>query len=132
MLPQRTRDRTSTPPSTLFFTPCPYREGLVLHNYNNIKQNEVVPLNTLRLIVPPIILFSKANPTVSPPVNEPPPSSDEYQDSDNKDMIIIDVLEPEFMNTRMTEDKKIEAIKKWALSREKIEKRKRDKSSHVY
>jgi len=47
-------------------------------------------------------------------------------------MIIIDVLEPEFMNTRMTEDKKIEAIKKWALSREKIEKRKRDKSSHVY
>ena len=32
----------------------------------------------------------------------------------------------------MTEDEKIEAIKKWALGREKIEKRKRDKSSHVY
>src|SRR6266487_4893380 len=47
-------------------------------------------------------------------------------------MIIINVPEPEFVNTRMIEDEKIEAIKKWALSREKIEKRKRDKSSHVY
>jgi hypothetical protein len=32
----------------------------------------------------------------------------------------------------MTEDEKIDAIKKWAIGREKIEKRKRDKSSHVY
>ena len=78
MPPQRTRDRTSTPPSTLFFTPCPRREGLVLHNYNNIKRNEVVPSNTLCPTVPLIILFSKANPTASPPTNEPPPSSDEY------------------------------------------------------
>ena len=78
MPPQRTRDRTSTPPSTLFFVPCPRRKGLVSHNYNNIKRNEVVPLNTLRPTVPLIILFSKANPIASPPVNEPPPSSDEY------------------------------------------------------
>ena len=79
MPPQRTRDKTSTPtPSALFFAPRPRREGLVLHNYNNIKWNEVVPLNTLRPTVPLIILFSKANPIASPPVNEPPPSSDEY------------------------------------------------------
>jgi len=113
MPPQRTRDKTSTPtPSILFFTSRPHCEGLVLHNYNNIKRNEVVPSNTLRPAVPLIILFSRANPTVSPPANEPPPGSDEYQDSDNEDTIVINVPEPEFANTRMTEDEKIEAIKK--------------------
>ncbi len=96
----------------MFFAPRPRREGLVPHNYNNIKRNEVVPSNTLRPTVPLIILFSKANPTASLPVNEPPPGIDEYQDSDDEDTIVVDVPEPEFANTRMTEDEKIEAIKK--------------------
>ena len=95
------------------------------------QRNEVIPSNT-RPAVPPIILFPGANPTASPPANEPPPGSDQYQDSDDEDTIVVDVPEPEFPNTRMTEGQKIEAIKKWALGREKIEKRKRDKSSHVY
>jgi hypothetical protein len=72
MPPQRTRDRTSTPtPSALFFAPRPHREGLIPHNYNNIKRNEVIPSNTLRPAVPPIILFPGVNPTASPPANEP-------------------------------------------------------------
>ena len=113
MPPQRTRDRTSTPtPSVLFFAPRPHREGLIPYNYNNIKRNEVIPSNTLRPAVPPIILFPGVNPTASPPANEPPPGSDEYQDSDDEDTIVVDVPEPEFANTRMTEDEKIEAIKK--------------------
>jgi hypothetical protein len=96
----------------LFFTPCPYREGLVPYNYNNIERNKIIPLNTLRPTVPLIILFPRANPTVNPPTNDPPPSSNKYQDSDNKDTIIVNVPKPKFVNTRMTEDKKIDTIKK--------------------
>jgi hypothetical protein len=133
MPPQRTKDKNPTlTPSTSFFAPRPRREGLVLHNYNNIERNEIIPFNTLRPAVSPIILFPGPNPTANPLANKPPPGSDEYQDSDDEDTIVIDVPEPEFANTRMTKDEKIEAIKKWALGREKIEKRKRDKSSHVY
>jgi hypothetical protein len=133
MPPQRTKDRNLTLPSSAsFFAPCPRREGLVLHNYNNIERNEIILSNTLRLAVSLIILFSRLNPTANPLANKPPSSSDEYQDSDDKDIIVVDVPEPEFANIRMTKDKKIEAIKKWAFGKEKIEKRKRDKSSHVY
>ena len=79
ILPQRIRDRKPTPtPSTSFFTPCPYYKGLVRHNYNNIKRNKIIPSNTLHLAVPLIILFLRANPTVNPPTNNPPPSSDKY------------------------------------------------------
>ena len=113
MPPQRTRDRTSAAtPSVLFFAPCPRREGLVPHNYNNIKRNEVIPSNTLRPMVPPIVLLPGANPIANPPANKAPPGSDKYQDSNDEDMIIVNVPEPKFANTRITEDKKIDAIKK--------------------
>jgi hypothetical protein len=47
-----------------------------------------------------------------------PPGRDEYQDFDDEDTIVLAVPEPEFANTRTTEDEKIEAIKKWVLGRE--------------
>jgi hypothetical protein len=101
MPPQRTKDRKPTPtPSVSFFAPRPRREGFVPHDYNNIERNEVIPLNTLRPAVPPIILFPEANPTASPPANEPPPGSDKYQDSDDEDTIVVDVPEPEFAKSR--------------------------------
>ncbi|KAH7383440.1 hypothetical protein BKA64DRAFT_760133 [Cadophora sp. MPI-SDFR-AT-0126] len=106
----------SPTPSASFFAPPLRREGLVPHNYNNIERNEIIPSNTLRPAVPPIILFPGANPTANPPANDHPPGSDEYQDSDDEDTIVVDVPEPEFANTRMTEDEKIDAIKKWALA----------------
>jgi hypothetical protein len=104
----------------MFFAPRPRRAGLVPHNYNNIERNEVIPSNTVHPAVPIIVLFPGANPTAKPPANDPPPGSDKYQDSDDEDTIVVDIPAPEFANTRITEDEKIEAVKKGALGREKI------------
>jgi hypothetical protein len=54
-----------------------------------------------------------------------PPGRDEYQDFDDEDTIVLAVPEPEFANTRTTEDEKIEAIKKWVLGREDWEEEER-------
>jgi hypothetical protein len=59
-----------------------------------------------------IILFSRPNSTANPLANKLPLSNNKYQDSDNKDTIVINVLKPEFVNTRITKNKKIKAIKK--------------------
>jgi hypothetical protein len=80
MPPQRTKDRKPTPtPSVSFFAPRPRREGLVPHDYNNIERNEVIPLNTLRPAVPPIISTanhqhrqSSAPPIISTANHQPP------------------------------------------------------------
>jgi hypothetical protein len=113
MPPQCTKDRNPTlPPSTSFFAPCPRREGLVLHNYNNIERNKIILSNTLRPVVSLIILFPRPNPTANPFTNKPPPNNNKYQDSNNKDIIIVNVPEPEFTNTKITKNKKIKAIKK--------------------
>jgi hypothetical protein len=96
----------------LFFAPCSCCEGLILYNYNNIKQNKIISFNTLYSAVSLIILFSRPNPTANPFANKPPFSNNKYQDSDDKNTIVINVLKPEFANTRITKDKKIKAIKK--------------------
>ena len=56
------------------------------------------------------------------------PGDPDY-DSDHE---IIDTPQPTFANTQMTEAEKIEAIKKWAINKEKHTRKKRDKASHVY
>jgi hypothetical protein len=45
---------------------------------------------------------------------------------------MLDIPQPTFTNITMTEEQKMEAIKKWIQNRQKHEKKKREKSSHVY
>ena len=114
-------------PKASFFAP---RLGLRPYaplDYTNIQRNEVNPQN------PPRASVTGTTSTFTTDLDGDTimvasPGDPDY-DSDHE---IIDTPQPTFANTQMTEAEKIEAIKKWAINKEKHTRKKRDKASHVY
>ena len=125
----------ATAPVTPFFQPRSRRANVVQHDYSNIQREEFIPTNA------PRSLFPAGNPPVNPPTNppanppanttdDPPPGADNYVDSD--DDMIVETAVPTFTNIEMTQAEKTEAIRKWTVHKQRHEKKKKNKSSHVY
>jgi hAT family C-terminal dimerisation region len=108
-----------------FFTPRSRRD-VPVRDYNNIERNEVMPTN------PPRAPTASAASSPTPSANEDTITVDTSIDNSDEDEEMPDVPDPSFKNTPMTNEEKMEAIKKWKTHRQKHERKRRDKASHVY
>jgi len=129
--------KTANPrPKAQFFEPrttTRNRRNVAHRDYANIERNEVNPSNPPR---PTAVSTTPASSYTSLDATQDlegdtiicDPANANY-DSD-EDM--IDAPQPTFSNIVLSAEEKAEAIKKWATHKERHERKKRDKSSHVY
>lgn len=122
-IPTSSNITKSKPPST-FFAPRSQRSVPRL-DYTQLQRKEVVPTNPLR---------PASTPTTSTIYDEDDPMDVDPLAplSDNEDGDTIEVEAPVFAEEGLTDEEKLDAVRKWKIHREKNERKPRDMTSHVY
>src|SRR6266536_3330154 len=132
-----TSKSTKSHPKPQFFALRPRernRRNVAPQDYTTIERHEVNPSN------PPRASMTSTTSTLPTTLNTNndlssdiivcDPGNLEYES--DEEMPDAPLPRPTFTNIIMTEVEKMEAIKKWVLNRERHERKKKEKTSHVY